>query len=109
KVYVLFTEPSLIFGTSPGLRPLISVGAHYVIVDVGENSWGVTPSAGLRYQNSGGFIQGNVGWAIRPDNGGFDVFGGSDSGLHTALHTEFYGDGAFGLQGIATYNWGAHF
>jgi hypothetical protein len=109
EVYVVFTEPSLLFGSGMGVRPLISVGAHYVVISDGDNSWGLTPAAGLRYQTDGGFIQGKVGWAIRPDEGGFDVFGGDESGLHTALHTEFYGDGTWGLQGIASYNWGADF
>lgn len=108
EVYVLFGQPSLAFGTVPGLRPILSLGAHYVILD-GGNSWGLTPTAGLRYQTSGGMIQGNVGWAIRGNERSFDVFGGSKSGLHTGVHTEFWGDGSWGLQGIANYNWGSDF
>jgi hypothetical protein len=108
EVYVLFTEPGVLFGPATGVRQMLSVGAHYVVGE-GENSWGITPAAGLRYQTSGGFIGGKVGWAIRPEEGGFDVFGGNESGLYTGAHTEFYGDGSWGLQGIATYNWGADF
>jgi hypothetical protein len=109
KVYVLFTEPTVLFGPEQGVRPLISVGAHYVVIDQGDNSWGLTPAGGLRWQTSGGFLEGKVGWAIRDEEGGFDVFGGDKSGLYTGAHTEFYGDGSWGLQGIATYNWGADF
>ena len=108
EVYVLFTEPSLLFGPEEGLRPLVSLGAYYIILD-GENSWGLTPAAGLRWQTDGGFISGKVGWAIRPDEAGADVFGGGDSGLHTSGHVEYWGDGTWGLQGIASYNWGAEF
>ena len=54
-------------------------------------------------------IRGTLGWAIRDDENGIDVFGGSDNGVHTGLHAEYWGDGTWGAQGIATYNWGDDF
>jgi hypothetical protein len=111
EVHVLFAQPQLSFGPDRGLRPFLSLGAHYVIVDQGDNSWGVTPAGGLKYQTSGGMISGSLGWAIADDdvNNGFDVFAGGESGLHTGVHTEFWGSGAWAMQGIATYNWGSDF
>jgi hypothetical protein len=108
EVYVLFTEPTLLFGPDMGVRPFVKAGAYYVMVDVGDDSWGLTPAAGLRWQTDGGFIAGELGWALR-DDGGVRVFGGDESGVHTMLQTEYYGDGSWGLSGIAAYNWGGDF
>ena len=109
EVYLLFAEPTLLFGPETGLRPFVRVGAHYTIVSDGENSWGLTPAGGLRWQTTGGFIGGSVGAEIAGDDDSFDPFGGGDTGLHTGIHAEFWGDGSWGLQGIANYNWGADF
>ncbi len=36
-----------------------------------------------------------------------DVFGGDDGGLNTSLQVDLSGDDAWGLQGVASYSWGA--
>jgi hypothetical protein len=110
EVYVVFTQPTLRFGPQEGLRPSLSLGAYHVWTP-GEDTWGLTPAAGLGYHTGGGMIAGTVGWAIRDadDAGESDFFGGSDNGLHTGVHTEFWGDGSWALQGIASYNWGSDF
>jgi hypothetical protein len=112
KTYVLFAQPEVVFGSVPGWRPSIQLGGHVVWFDTptgSDNSWGLTPAVGLRYQDSGGFFGGTVGWAIAGDENSFDPFGGGDNGLYTGLHAEYYGSGDWGLQGIADYNWGAQF
>jgi hypothetical protein len=108
EVYVVFGEPTLLFGPAMGLRPLVRAGAYYVIAP-GENSMGVTPAAGLRYMTTGGFIQGAVGWNFAGNENGFDPIGGGANGLHTSVQTEFWGDGDWGASGIASYNWGSDF
>ena len=109
EVYVVFTQPSLTFGTGT-VRPSIMLGAYHVWTP-GEDTWGLTPAAGLGYYTSGGLIKGTLGWAVRDDDNGneVDVFGGSNNGLHTGIQTEFWGDGEWGLQGLASYNWGSDF
>lgn len=114
KTYVVFGQPTLLFGPSTGWRPFVHVGGHVVWTDSPtgtKNAWGITPAAGLRWQDSGGFLEGSVGWAIASEDvdRGFDVFGGGKSGLHTGVHTEYWGSGNWALQGIANYNWGADF
>ena len=105
-VYVLYGQPSLSFGPEVGWSPDIGISAYHVWTS-GADGWGITPQVGLKYRTDGGFIGGSVGWAIRDDVEGIDVFGGSDNGLHTSLHTEYWGSGTWGLQGIASYNWGS--
>jgi hypothetical protein len=112
KTYVLFGQPTLLFGPSQGLRPFVNAGAHVVWSDNGAGSttsWGVTPAAGLRWQDTGGFIEGERGWAFAGDQNKFDPFGGGKSGFYTGAHVEYWGSGAYALQGIANYNWGAKF
>ena len=104
-VYVLFSELGWA-AAGRGIRPVASLGGYLVFTE-GDDSWGVTPAGGLRYATSSGFIQGQVGWAFREESG-TPFFGGGDSGFHTSLHTEFWGD-VFSAQGIASYNWGGDY
>jgi hypothetical protein len=108
EVYVVFVQPSVAFGPEVGWGPDLRVGAYRVWTS-GNDGWGITPAVGLTYRTEAGLIGGSVGWAIRDDENGIAVFGGADNGLHTGLHTEYWGDGTWGLQGIANYNWGGDF
>lgn len=97
-----------------GLAPVIGLQT-YVVMDEGTDSrtaWAVNPAAGVRYSLPTGFVQGLVGYAwTQVDEAAVRVpfFGGGDAGVTTNLHGEFWGDGRFGLQGIAAYNWGAEY
>jgi hypothetical protein len=95
EVYVIFVQPSVAFGPDVGWRPDLRVGAYHVWTS-GDDGWGITPAAGLSYRTEAGMIGASVGWAIRDDENDIDVFGGSDNGLHTGLHTEYWGDGTWG-------------
>ena len=106
EVYLIFSELSAVAG-GEGWRPVGSLAAYMVFTE-GDDSWGVTPAVGLRYRAPGGFLQGKVGWAFR-DEGGTPFFGGDDSGVHTSAHAEYWGDGTWSAQGIASYNWGSDY
>ena len=106
EVHLLFSVLARV-GEGTGWRPVGTIGGYLVLTE-GENSWGLTPAAGLRYATDGGFLQGQVGWALR-DEEGSPFFGGDESGLHTALHAEFWGEGTWSAQGLASYNWGADY
>ena len=113
KTYVLFGQPTLVFGPKVGWRPLLELGGHVVWSDDGlgnkQSAWGITPEAGLRWQDTGGFIEGDAGYDFSGKDDHFAPFGGGKSGVVTGLHVEYYGTGAWAAQGIANYNWGAKF
>lgn len=94
-----------------GLMPVFSLQSYTVLVDGGDNTYAVSPGVGLRYRASGGAIQGKVGYSWRPDDegGGVPFFEGGEAGVTTSVHGDYWGRGAYGLQGIASYNWGSEY
>jgi hypothetical protein len=110
-LYLLFGELGVVAG-GVGLRPVASVGAYGVFTSdnvSGNNAWGVTPAAGLRFVGDGGFVEGKVGWAFRKKSNTIGFFGGADDGFYSALQTEYWGDGDFNASGIVNYNFGAEY
>jgi hypothetical protein len=89
-----------------GIRPFATLGGYMVFFD-GGNSWGVTPTAGVRYVTDGGTIEGSVGWAIVEDLA-VPYFRGDDSGFLGGIRTEFLGD-VFTAEGIGVFNFGAKY
>lgn len=94
-----------------GLKPIVGLQGIYFMFDE-ENSWSVTPSAGLIMRGQTGAIQGRVGYTLSEDSE-FPVFGGPDAGdgpgLGFSTQAEYWDGGAYGLQGIASYNLGSEY
>ena len=95
-----------------GLMPVFSLQT-YLVEFPGGSTWAVSPGVGLRYRASTGMVQGKVGYSWRPleedDDGDIDFFGGSTGGVTTSTQAEYWGTGAFGVQGIGSYNWGSEY
>lgn len=107
-------------GGGLGLQPVVSLQTYVVTHDVdvagqdGDRTiWSVNPMAGLRYQASGGFVQGKLGYAFKDDDEGDDdvtpFFGGAEDGVTASGHAEWWGDGPFDAQGIVAHNFGADY
>ncbi|HUE96913.1 MAG TPA: hypothetical protein VMN39_09645 [Longimicrobiaceae bacterium] len=96
-----------------GVKPVFSVLGYRVGFPAGATGtsslWSVNPSVGLRYRTVAGFLEGNAGYAFVNSEGNFPFFGGGESGVTTGLHAEYWGTGAFGVQGIVNYNWGSEY
>jgi hypothetical protein len=109
-VSLLLGDADLVFGLGE-LRPVVGLQSYVVMDEATDSrtSWTVTPSVGLRYALPTGFFQGKVGYAWVSDDASAPFFGGGESGITTSLHGEHWGNGRFGLQGIATHNWGAEY
>lgn len=94
-----------------GVKPVVGLQTLYLIND-NESSWSVTPSAGLIMRTPTGALQGRVGYTFSEDDE-FPFFGGpdlgDDPGLSTSAQADYWDNGAFGLQGIASYNWGSEY
>jgi hypothetical protein len=94
-----------------GWKPVF--GLQTYIVDTGENQsvWSIMPNAGLRYRMPDGFFQAKVGYAFKGEGeaGGSSFFGGGEDGIVTSGHLEHWDQGAYGLQGLASYNWGSEY
>ena len=94
-----------------GLKPLIGLQGMYFIFDE-ESSWSVTPSAGLVMRAPTGSVQARVGYTFSEETN-FIPFGGPDAGddpgLSTSAQADYWDNGAYGLQGIASYNWGSEY
>lgn len=88
-----------------GLRPVASVEG-YILLGDGVAVWGATPTVSLWYRTDSGFIQGKLGWAFR-DEVAVAYYGGSENGLHSGVHAEFWGD-LYNAKGVVYYNWGGH-
>jgi hypothetical protein len=109
-VSLLLGDADFVFGLGQ-IRPVVGIQT-YVVMDEATDAasvWGVTPSVGLRFAMPAGFLQGKVGYAWTSEDARAPFFGGGASGLATSLHAEHWGDGRFGLQGIAAHNWGAEY
>jgi hypothetical protein len=112
NVSLLLGDADFVFGLGQ-LRPVVGLQA-FVVMDEATDAatlWTLTPSAGLRWAQPGGFLQGKLGyaWANTEGDSGVPFFGGGESGVTTSLHGEFWGDGRFGFQTIGFYNWGADY
>lgn len=105
-----------------GIAPVASLQTYLVTFDAGSNgtgsTWSVTPAAGLRYGMGDGFLQGTVGYSFKGDNdvvaltpnvGATRFFGGAEDGVNVTGHAQWWGTGAFGLQGIASHNFGSDY
>ena len=93
-----------------GLKPVVGLQALWLDTP-GGSSWGVTPSAGLMMRAATGAIQGRVGYSYRSDadDGVLPVFDGGEGGFMTSAQADYWDGGAYGLQGIASYNWGSEY
>lgn len=107
-VSLIFSQLSAVWGTSPGLRPVASLGGYWLDTP-GDNTWSFGPAVGLRYQTSTGMLQGKVGYSWKDDDAGIPIFGGGESGVSTSLHAEYWGTGTFGAQALGSYNWGSDY
>lgn len=109
-VSLLLGDADFVFGFGQ-LRPVVGLQSYVVMDEATDAStvWGVTPSVGLRFAMPTGFLQGKVGYAWTSEDARAPFFGGGESGVTTSLHGEHWGDGRFGLQGIAAHNWGAEY
>ena len=95
-----------------GIKPIVGLQGMYFMFDE-ENSWSVTPSAGVVARGASGAIQGRVGYTFSEDNEDFVPFGGpnagDDPGLGFSTQADYWNGGAYGLQGIASYNLGSEY
>ena len=96
------------FRAGTGLMPVLALQSYYVD-HPGGSTWSVEPQLGARDQTTGGFLQGKVGYAFKDEAEGVSFFGGDESGISTSAHVEYWGTGAFGLQGIVAYAWGSEY
>lgn len=96
-----------------GISPVAALQTYLVTFDddAGTSTWSVAPMVGLRYGMRGGFLQGRVGYAFKGpgDAGGSNFFGGAEDGVTASAHAQWWGNGAFGLQGIASHNFGSDY
>ena len=136
RMYMAFTEPAVRFGRDGRLQPVISLGAYFARVDGNNDvglapavavryggSWGsIQGRIGWGRSSTTTVGAGTptmmmsrmdipVGLAIKVPNDataavGKSALDGDNSGLNTSLQTEFSGDGAWALQGVASYSWG---
>ena len=94
-----------------GLKPVVGLQGLYLMGD-DASTWSVTPSAGLVMRAPTGALQARVGYTFSEDNE-FPFFGapdaGDDPGLSTSAQADYWDNGAFGLQGIASFNWGSEY
>jgi hypothetical protein len=109
-VALLLGDADFIFGIG-ALRPVVGVQGYLARekTDAVSSIWTVAPSVGLRWAQPGGFLQGKIGYAWTDADGDVPFFGGGENGVITALHSEHWGDGVFGFQGIARHNWGSDY
>lgn len=91
-----------------GIRPTLGLSAYRVGTEGGD-IYSFGPSVGLEYRADGGSIEADVGYSFKDSDASSPFFGGSDDGVTTGLHGEYWGDGTWGLQGIASYNWGSEY
>ena len=107
---------TLMLGTSLspsglGLKPIVGVQGMYFMFDE-EDSWNITPSAGVIMRAETGAIQGRVGYTFSEDSD-FPTFGGpnagDDPGFGVSTQADYWDGGAYGLQGIASYNFGSEY
>ena len=94
-----------------GLKPIVGLqGMYFMLND--NNGWSITPSAGVVYRATSGAIQGRVGYAFT-DETDFIPFGtpdaGDDPGVSLSTQADYWDGGAYGLQGIASYNLGSEY
>lgn len=106
-VNLLFTS----LGWNPGwegIRPTLGLSA-YRVGTPGGDIYSVGPSVGLEYRASEGSLEVDVGYSFKDADAATPFFGGGEDGATTGLHGEYWGDGTWGLQGIASYNWGSEY
>ena len=97
-----------------GLKPIVGLQALFLMFDVAdesESTWSVTPSAGLIMRAPTGAVQARLGYTFSEESD-FPILGpdgGDDPGLSTSAQADYWDNGAFGLQGIASFNWGSEY
>ena len=92
-----------------GLKPVVGLQAYWLDTE-GGSTWSATPSAGLVARGSTGALQGRVGYAFREeDDENIPIFGGDEAGVVTSVQADYWDGGAYGLQGIGSYNWGSEY
>jgi hypothetical protein len=74
---------------------------------------GAIPAVGLRSQTANGFFGGSVGYAWMGEESvpllPIGVFAGTERGVVTSLHGEWWGTGQITGQLITSYNWGGDY
>ena len=94
-----------------GVKPIVGLQGLFLMGE-DESSWSVTPSAGLIMRAPTGALQARVGYTFAEDSD-LPFFGapdaGDDPGVSTSAQADYWDAGAFGLQGIASYNWGSEY
>lgn len=91
-----------------GLKPVVGLQTYWLDTE-GGSTWSVSPSAGLALRAPTGSLQGRVGYTLREKDNFIPIFGGGESGIFTSAQADYWDGGAFGLQGIASYNWGSQY
>lgn len=112
------TNIQLIGGTvrfgAAGWAPEVGLQGYHLGYDAGAGNrtvWAVTPSVGASYRMPVGQVGARVGYSFQSnDHGGIPVFEGEGggSGVVAAAQGNYWGPGPE-LQGIASYNFGAHY
>ena len=94
-----------------GLKPMVGLQGMYFMFDE-SSSWSVTPSVGAVMRAPTGSVQARVGYTFSEETD-FIPFGGPDAGddpgFSTSAQADYWDGGAYGLQGIASYNWGSEY
>lgn len=97
-----------------GWMPAASLQTYWVSYP-GGSTWSITPKVGARYRASGGAFQVKVGYSFKnPSEDDTSepttpFFEGSNNGVSTSVQADYWGSGAYGLQYIASYNWGSDY
>lgn len=93
-----------------GLKPMVGLQTLFLTGN-DESTWSVTPSAGLILRAPTGAVQARLGYTF--SEGDEFIFGGPDAGddpgLSTSAQADYWDNGAYGLQGIASFNWGSEY
>lgn len=103
---LLYTQVSITPG-GLGWQPVGTLAAYWVGTD-NSDTWALTPQVGMRYRADGGYVQAKVGYSFKNEDA-IDFFGGGEDGVVTNAHGEYWGDGTWAAQGIASLNWGSDY
>lgn len=92
-----------------GLKPIVGLQTYWLDTE-GGSTWSVAPSAGLVARGETGALQARVGYSFQEDDDEvIPQFGADESGISTTAQADYWDGGAFGLQGIASFNWGSEY
>lgn len=95
-----------------GWMPVGAVSAYWLSPGPdSDDVWSFKPSVGMRYRTGEGYFQGSVGYSFKTNDDvvGPNFFDVSGSGVTTGVHGEYWGDGTWAGQAIASVNWGSEY